>query len=170
MKGAPIRVHARFGDATNWRAHCTVDGQRSALMIQIKRTYELAARGDGWRVIVERLWPRGMKKAEVHADAWIKDVAPSTELRTWYGHRPQRWQEFRKRYRRELNNNKEAWSPIMAVAKRRNVTLLYSAHDELHNGALVLRDYLQRRLTSPSHRGASKSGRLRRRRSPSRSR
>jgi uncharacterized protein YeaO (DUF488 family) len=74
-----------------------------------------------------------MKKGEVHADAWIKDVAPSTHLRTWYGHQPQRWREFRARYRRELRNNKAAWSPILALAKRRNVTLLYAAHDELHN-------------------------------------
>jgi uncharacterized protein YeaO (DUF488 family) len=88
-----------------------------------------------------------MKKGEVHADAWMKDVAPSTELRTWYGHRPQRWREFRTRYRRELRNNKAAWFPILAIAKHRNVTLLYAAHDELHNGAVVLRDFLQRRET-----------------------
>ncbi len=121
-------------------------------MIRIKRTYEPAARGDGRRLLVERLWPRGMKKSALHADAWIKDVAPSTELRTWYRHRPDRWREFQKRYRRELRKNKSAWSPILAAAKRRNVTLLYAAHDELHNGALVLRDFLQRRETRPRAR------------------
>ena len=125
-------------------------------MIRIKRTYEPAARGDGRRLLVERLWPRGMKKGEVHADAWIKDVAPSTDLRTWYGHRPQRWREFRRRYRRELRSNKAAWSPILAIAKRRNVTLLYAAHDEVHNGAVVLRDFLQRRETRTRRGRATK--------------
>jgi uncharacterized protein YeaO (DUF488 family) len=93
-----------------------------------------------------------MKRTEVHADAWIKDVAPSTELRTWYGHRPQRWRKFRTRYRRELRNNKAVWAPILAIAKRRNVTLLYAAHDQLHNGALVLRDFLLRRSAVTSRR------------------
>ncbi len=115
-------------------------------MIQIKRAYEPAARGDGRRILVERLWPRGVKKSALHADAWFKDVAPSTDLRIWYGHRPERWPEFRSRYRRELSNNKAAWSPLLAMAKRGNVTLLYAARDELHNGALVLRDFLQRRM------------------------
>lgn len=115
-------------------------------MIEIKRVYEPVARGDGRRLLVERLWPRGVKKSELHADAWIKDVAPSAELRTWYGHRPERWPEFRRRYQRELRTNEAAWAPILAAAKRRTVTLLYAAHDELHNGALVLRDFLRRRL------------------------
>jgi uncharacterized protein YeaO (DUF488 family) len=98
-----------------------------------------------------------MTKAEVHADAWIKEVAPSTELRTWYGHRSRRWREFQSRYRRELRNNKAAWSQILAIAKRRNVTLLYAAHDEHHNGALVLRDFLQRREQSTHRRHSTKS-------------
>jgi uncharacterized protein YeaO (DUF488 family) len=114
-------------------------------MIRIKRTYEPPARGDGWRVLVERLWPRGMKKAALAADAWLKDVAPSTELRKWFDHRVERWDEFRRRYREELKVHPDAWRPIVEAARRGTVTLLYSAHDTLHNGAIVLRDYLMER-------------------------
>ncbi len=116
--------------------------------IRAKRVYESRARGDGRRVLVERLWPRGMKKAELQADAWLREVAPSTELRRWFGHRVERWDEFRRRYRQELNANRTAWAPLLAAAKRGNVTLLYSAHDPSHNGAIVLRDYLVARSGS----------------------
>ena len=111
-------------------------------MIRIKRTYDAPARGDGKRILVERLWPRGMKKEDLEADAWLKEVAPSTELRKWFDHRVERWPEFRRRYRKELSANPVAWEPILEAEKRGNVTLLYSAHDVLHNGAIVLRDYL----------------------------
>lgn len=111
-------------------------------MIRVKRTYEPPARGDGRRILVERLWPRGIKKEALAADAWMKEVAPSTELRKWFGHRVERWEEFRRRYRRELDSNPGAWEPILDAGRRRTVTLLYSAHDTDHNGALVLRDYL----------------------------
>jgi uncharacterized protein YeaO (DUF488 family) len=111
-------------------------------MIRIKRAYEAPARGDGRRILVERLWPRGIRKDELHADAWLKDVAPSAELRKWFGHRVERWEEFRRRYRKELDARPDAWLPILKAGRRGNVTLLYSARDVLHNGALVLRDYL----------------------------
>ena len=111
-------------------------------MIRIKRTYDRRARGDGRRILVERLWPRGMKKEDLHADAWLKDVAPNTKLRRWFGHRVERWEEFRRRYRDELDANATAWEPILEAEKRGVVTLLYSAHDVLHNGAVVLLDYL----------------------------
>ena len=114
-------------------------------MIRIKRTYEPRGRGDGRRILVERLWPRGMKKEELQAHAWMKDVAPSTQLRQWFGHRTERWQEFRRRYRQELRANAESWSPILDASKRGAVTLLYSAHDLEHNGAVVLREYLMER-------------------------
>jgi uncharacterized protein YeaO (DUF488 family) len=114
-------------------------------MIRIKRTYEPSAHGDGRRILVERLWPRGMKKEALDMDAWMKDVAPSTTLRQWFGHRVERWDEFRRRYRQELRANREAWSPILAASKRGTVTLLYSAHDLEHNGAVVLREYLTER-------------------------
>jgi uncharacterized protein YeaO (DUF488 family) len=111
-------------------------------VIRIKRTYDPPARDDGRRILVERLWPRGMKKQALAADAWMKDVAPSTKLRKWFDHRVERWEEFRRRYRAELDANPAAWQPIIEAAKPRNVTLLYSAHDTVHNGAVVLRDYL----------------------------
>jgi uncharacterized protein YeaO (DUF488 family) len=111
-------------------------------MIRIKRTYDAPARGDGRRILVERLWPRGLKKESLQADEWRKDVAPSTELRKWFGHRLERWEEFRARYRDELDGNRGAWTLILEAAGRGNVTLLYSARDVLHNGARVLLEYL----------------------------
>jgi uncharacterized protein YeaO (DUF488 family) len=114
-------------------------------MIRIKRVYEPAARGDGRRILVERLWPRGMKKEALDADAWLKEVAPSTALRQWFSHRVERWDEFRRRYRKELSANRQAWAPILAASRRGTVTLLYSAHDREHNAAVVLRDYLAER-------------------------
>ena len=115
-------------------------------MIRIRRAYEPAARGDGRRLLVERLWPRGMRKEALRLDAWVKDVAPSTELRKWFSHRVDRWTEFQRRYRRELNTHRDAWSPILEASKRGPVTLVYSAHDPEHNAAVVLRDYLTRRV------------------------
>jgi uncharacterized protein YeaO (DUF488 family) len=113
-------------------------------LIRIKRTYDPPARGDGRRILVERLWPRGLKK-EALAAAWVKEVAPSTKLRQWFDHRVERWEEFQRKYRNELDTNGAAWEPILEASKRGPVTLLYSAHDTLHNGALVLRDYLLER-------------------------
>jgi uncharacterized protein YeaO (DUF488 family) len=121
-------------------------------MIRIKRAYEPPARGDGRRVLVERLWPRGMKKEALAADAWLKDVAPSTTLRKWFGHRVERWEEFQRRYRKELDANPAAWQPMLDEAKAGTLTLLYSAHDTLHNGALVLGDYLNQRASGPRAR------------------
>ncbi len=115
-------------------------------MIRIKRTYEPRARGDGRRILVERLWPRGVKKNALHMHAWVKDVAPSTQLRKWFGHRPERWPEFRRRYQKELRGNPGAWSSILDASKRGTVTLLYSAHDLEHNGAVVLREFLMKRI------------------------
>lgn len=119
-------------------------------MIRIKRSYEPQSRGDGERFLVERLWPRGMRKEELHADAWLKDVAPSTELRKWFNHQVERWPEFRKRYRKELDERPDAWAPILAASRRQTVTLLYSAHDVEHNGALVLAEYLGEQKASPA--------------------
>lgn len=120
-------------------------------MIRIKRTYEPAERGDGQRILVERLWPRGMKKEALQVDEWLKDVAPSTELRQWFAHRVDRWEEFRRRYQEELKTNRAAWEPILEASRRRNVTLLYSAHDTVHNGAVVLRDFLSKRRRPAVH-------------------
>ncbi|MGH8137623.1 MAG: DUF488 domain-containing protein [Steroidobacteraceae bacterium] len=116
--------------------------RRAVVTLRLKRTYDPATHGDGRRILVERLWPRGMRKSALDVDAWLKEVAPSTELRRWFGHRVERWDEFRRRYRKELTANPEAWAPILDRGRQGTVTLLYSAHDVLHNGAVVLRDYL----------------------------
>ncbi|HEX7050849.1 MAG TPA: DUF488 domain-containing protein [Longimicrobiales bacterium] len=114
-------------------------------MIQIKRVYDPPEPDDGARFLVERLWPRGMKKEALKMDAWLKDVAPSAELRRWFGHEPSRWDEFRKRYRAELEQAPEALEPLIAALDRGPITLLYSARDTEHNSAVVLRDYLRER-------------------------
>jgi uncharacterized protein YeaO (DUF488 family) len=121
-------------------------------MLRIKRAYEPPARGDGRRILIERLWPRGMKKEALDADTWMKDVAPSTELRRWFGHRVNRWEAFRQKYRKELDANPAAWSAILDAERRGPVTLLYSARDVTHNSAVVLRDYLARRSASSPRR------------------
>ena len=128
----------------------------SAPRIQIKRVYDSTSRADGTRILVERLWPRGIKK-EALGIAWIKEVAPTTELRQWFGHDRKRWAEFRQRYERELDANPSAWQPILDAAREGTVTLIYSARDTLHNGALVLRDYLLARLTTKKIRPTTKA-------------
>src|SRR5262249_31945725 len=122
---------------------------------QVKRAYEARARRDGRRILVERLWPRGMKKEAVAAE-WMKEVAPSTELRRWFGHRPERWDEFRRRYRKELGANAGAWAPILDSSRRGTVALIYGAHDPLHNGAVVLRDFLAQRQARPRRSGGTR--------------
>ena len=114
-------------------------------MIALKRAYAPASREDGVRFLVERLWPRGVKKDELRLDAWLKETAPSTELRKWFSHDPAKWPRFRARYFRELDAAPEAWRPIVTAAKRGTVTLVYSSHDEQHNNAVALREYLQRK-------------------------
>ncbi len=113
-------------------------------MLKVKRVYEKAEPSDGTRFLVERLWPRGMKKEALEMDAWLKDVAPSSDLRRWFGHDPSKWDEFQKRYWSELKNNPDAWSPILRAVKQGDVTLLYSAHDTEHNNALALMRFLEK--------------------------
>ena len=115
-------------------------------MLKTKRVYESAKTSDGVRFLVERLWPRGNKKEELKMKAWLKDVAPSPELRKWFGHDPDNWREFQKRYRAELKSNPEAWKPILEAAKQGDVTLLYSARDTEHNSALLLQQFLEEHL------------------------
>jgi uncharacterized protein YeaO (DUF488 family) len=114
-------------------------------MLKLKRAYEAFSKADGTRVLVERLWPRGLSKAAVHVDAWARDVAPSTELRKWFSHDPQRWLQFKRRYFRELDARPEAWQPILSKARRGVVTLVYSSHDAVHNNAVALQEYLRAR-------------------------
>jgi uncharacterized protein YeaO (DUF488 family) len=119
---------------------------KEVTIVKVKRVYESIQRSDGTRFLVERLWPRGMKKEQLKLDAWLKDVAPSDSLRRWFGHDPLKWNEFQKKYRAELSDNPDAWKPILEAAKRGRVTLLYSSRDTEHNNALVLKSFLEERL------------------------
>jgi uncharacterized protein YeaO (DUF488 family) len=124
-------------------------------MIKLKRVYESMGNDDGKKFLVERLWPRGVKKTALANAVWLKDVAPSTELRKWFGHDPAKWAEFQRRYQAEIKEHELAIEPILQAARHGSVTLLYSSHDTEHNNAVVLCDYLQRKLGSdrPSKRG-----------------
>ena len=115
--------------------------------IRTKRIYESAAAEDGRRVLIDRLWPRGVSKEEAKLDAWVKDVAPSTELREWYGHDPQRYDSFQEKYRQELKNLPAAQAAVkelLAMVQEGRVTLLYAAKDKTENPAVVLKDYLEK--------------------------
>jgi uncharacterized protein YeaO (DUF488 family) len=119
-------------------------------MITLKRAYEPLSRADGIRLLVERLWPRGIAKADLTVDEWLKEVGPSSELRKWFGHDPDKWDEFRRRYFRELDSRPEAWKPIVSAARRGGtVTLVYSSRDTQHNNAVALRDYLHAKTRRP---------------------
>jgi len=113
-------------------------------MIKLKRAYEKPAKDDGERILVERLWPRGLTKEQAKIDLWLKDVAPSAELRKWFGHDPDRWVEFRQRYLKELRQNTDPIKLLKRKAKEGTITLIYAARDEDHNSALVLKQFLQR--------------------------
>jgi uncharacterized protein YeaO (DUF488 family) len=115
-------------------------------MVKLKRVYDPVSRGDGYRVLVERLWPRGIRKQDLPLDAWEKEIAPSQELRQWFGHDPDRWSEFKRRYRKELKQG-PAPERLRALAERsvtRSVTLVFSSHDTEHNNAVVLKEELDR--------------------------
>ena len=112
-------------------------------MIKLKRVYNPAVPKDGTRFLVERLWPRGVKKSALQMDDWVKEAAPSTELRRWFAHDPEKWNEFRRRYFSELLAKPEVLEPIIKATRRGVVTLLYSSHDEDHNNAGALKDFLE---------------------------
>lgn len=112
------------------------------MKIGLKRAYEEPSASDGERFLVDRIWPRGVKKEELSLSAWIKEAAPSNELRQWFGHDPQRWESFREKYIRELQSNPEALQPLCQALNNGNITLVYSAKDETHNQAVVLREFL----------------------------
>ena len=113
-------------------------------MIRIKRIYDARSRNDGYRALVDRLWPRGIKKEEVAIDIWLKDAAPSNELRQWFNHEPKKWGDFKKRYFVELEHKQEILGPIIAKIED-GVTLLYSAKDQQHNNAVALKEYLEKK-------------------------
>lgn len=110
--------------------------------IRLKRAYERPARADGTRILIDRLWPRGVTKAAAAIDQWMKEIAPSTELRKWFSHDPARWREFRRRYAAELREHPDELRDLRAQARRGPITLVYSARDEVHNDAVVLRNIL----------------------------
>ena len=112
--------------------------------IRIKRVYDAPAKSDGFRVLVDRVWPRGVSKEKAAVDLWMKEVGPSTELRKWFGHDPERWDEFRKRYRAELKERTDLVDELRGHAAKGPLTLVFSAKDEEHNQALALKEVLRR--------------------------
>jgi len=112
--------------------------------LRIKRVYAEPGRDDGMRILVDRLWPRGLTKEKAKVDLWLKDVAPSNELRKWFGHEPKKWPEFRRRYQEELKNLDSSFAVLRQEVKQKTVTLLYGAKDQEHNEAVVLLELLQR--------------------------
>ena len=157
---------ARFMHASNGRLAALAPVRRmhdellEVFMLRLKRAYEAPSRRDGHRVLVERLWPRGLRKADAHIDEWLKDVAPSDELRRWFGHEPTRFSEFRDRYRRELHAA-PARKALIELARRAahgTVTLVYSAHDEVHNNAVVLAQELERRIARSRKKSGHQAG------------
>lgn len=113
------------------------------MSIRLKRVYDKPAKSDGYRVLVDRLWPRGVKKNQARIDQWLKDIAPSTKLRKWFGHDPSRWTEFKKRYAAELDDRHEQVEKLVCEARKRTVTLLFSAKDTEHNNAVALEEYIK---------------------------
>lgn len=111
--------------------------------IRVKRAYDPPTKRDGKRYLVDRIWPRGIKKEDLAIEAWLKEFGPSNELRKWFAHDRKRWAEFKKRYFKELAGKKELWEPIRSEARKRTVTLVYSAKDEEHNQAVALREFLE---------------------------
>lgn len=114
-------------------------------MIKLKRAYEAPTEDDGVRILVERLWPRGISKEKAKIDEWLKELAPSPALRKWFGHDPEKWEEFQKRYRKELDQNQELVKDLKRRIHGRTVTFIYAARDEEHNSALLLKHYLSKR-------------------------
>ena len=128
-------------------------------MIKLKRAYDAVSRTDGTRFLVERLWPRGLSKATLQLAAWLKEAGPSTALRKWFSHDPEKWREFRRRYFRELDSRPETWRPIASAARRGTVTLVYSSHDTEYNNAVALKEYVQAKSRRPAK--SSRWGRAR---------
>ncbi len=128
-------------------------------MIHVKRVYEAPATSDGPRFLVDHLWPRGLKKEAVKVEGWLKTVSPSNELRRWFGHDPAKWEEFQRRYFAELDEKPESWQPLLETAQQNDITLVFSAREAEHNNAVVLKNYLQKRLkgkaAAPRRRSAA---------------
>jgi uncharacterized protein YeaO (DUF488 family) len=117
-------------------------------MIRVRRVYDAIGFKNGPQYLVDRIWPRGVRKEALHLTEWRRDVAPSDELRRWFGHDPAQWGEFRRRYYEELDDKRQAWLPLLEAARQGEITLLYSARDTEHNNAVALKAYLEQRLTT----------------------
>jgi uncharacterized protein YeaO (DUF488 family) len=126
-----------------------------AANVKLKRAYEGPAAQDGTRILIDRLWPRGVKKADAAIDQWAKDIAPSAELRKWFGHDPARWQAFRNRYAAEIREHRDSIGKLRALARQGPVTLVYAACNETHNDAVALRGFLLGRRTKQKSKTAS---------------
>ena len=113
------------------------------MSVRVKRVYDLPAKADGYRVLVDRLWPRGLKKSEARINEWLREIAPSTTLRKWFKHDPGRWKEFKKKYSAELDDHREQVEKLVREARKRNVTLLFSAKETEHNNAVALKEYVE---------------------------
>ena len=113
------------------------------MSIRLKRAYEIPEQGDGFRILVDRLWPRGVSKGSARIDLWLKDIAPSTSLRKWFGHEPLKWLEFKTRYFAELDNNPQSVEQLLVHVRRDTVTLVYGAKDKEHNDAVALLEYFE---------------------------
>ena len=135
---ASASVKAKCRAVSAWKEEGT-----QMVEIRLKRAYEKPAPDDGLRVLVERLWPRGLSKERAAVDLWMKDIAPSPELRRWFNHDPAKWDEFQRRYRAELRQKKDVVDELRQKCRDRTVTFVYAARDEEHNGAIVLRAYLE---------------------------
>lgn len=132
-----------------------MDKNIKAANVKLKRAYERPIAQDGTRILIDRLWPRGVKKVNAAINQWAKDVAPSSALRKWFGHDPARWQEFRNRYVAELRDHSVLMRQLRELARRGPVTLVYAAHDEVHNDAVALRGFLLGRRTTRQHKSAT---------------
>jgi uncharacterized protein YeaO (DUF488 family) len=122
------------------------------MIVQIKRVYEDFSVADGKRILIDRLWPRGLTKEEAHIEVWLKDIAPSTELRQWFDHDPKKWNEFKRRYRKEIEDDRVSVLFLMNQMRKGTVTLVYGARDIKHNDAMVLKEYLEQLSTIPKIR------------------
>ncbi len=115
-------------------------------MLKVKRVYETASRSDGYRILVDRVWPRGMKKEDAKIDLWLKDVAPSSSLRKWFSHDKEKWDKFKEKYHKELDKKKDSVNEIFEKqGKRKNITLVFGSREEKYNNAVALKEYLQTR-------------------------
>jgi uncharacterized protein YeaO (DUF488 family) len=121
-------------------------------LIRIERVYKNSAKGKGFRFLVDRLWPRGIKKENLKIEGWLKDVAPGQQLRQWFGHDPEKWHEFRKKYFSELDRKPESWQPLLEALGKGDITLLYAAKEERFNNAAALKEYLEGIRKNKNHK------------------